>query len=174
MIFPIVTQRLSITKFEEGMAEQLHLNSIDDDNRRFVPDEVFEMVEVAQEKITQFRQWYTQENTPLVYPILLHNGQQIGYVQAVPYKNGWELGYHIAKNFTGHGYATEAVGAFLPLIMQKLGISEIQGICLAENIASRRVLEKCGFVLAFEGRGKYQGKKRPICCFVYLEGARSN
>ena len=41
----IETKRLIITKFTMDMAEAVHLNSLDEDNRRFVPDEVFETVE---------------------------------------------------------------------------------------------------------------------------------
>ena len=43
--FRIETERLVITEFDEGMAESVHENSLDNDIRRFVPDEVFETVE---------------------------------------------------------------------------------------------------------------------------------
>ena len=158
----ITTQRLYITEFDEGMATQLHLNSLDDDIRRFVPDEVFETVDIARDKIAWFICSYTQDNAPLVHPVLLHNGRQIGYVQACPLKKGWEIGYHIAKEFTGNGYATEALCAFLPPVMAKLGISRIYGICRADNLASRRVLDKCGFQLEFERKQKYHGKRRLV------------
>ena len=47
----IETERLIITEFDMSMAQSVHLNSLDDDNRRFVPDEVFETVEAAAETI---------------------------------------------------------------------------------------------------------------------------
>jgi ribosomal-protein-alanine N-acetyltransferase len=47
----ITTDRLLITEFHEEMAECVHLNSLDEDNRKFVPDEVFETVEEAEETI---------------------------------------------------------------------------------------------------------------------------
>ena len=37
----IETTRLIITEFTMNMAKAVHLNSRDEDNRRFVPDEVF-------------------------------------------------------------------------------------------------------------------------------------
>lgn len=40
----IKTERLIITEFTMDMAEAVHLNSLDEDNRRFVPDEVFETI----------------------------------------------------------------------------------------------------------------------------------
>ena len=47
----IETERLIITEFDEGMAQAVHENSLDDDNRRFAPDEVFETVEAARETV---------------------------------------------------------------------------------------------------------------------------
>ena len=50
----------------------------------------------------------------------------------------WEIGYHVAKAYTGKGYATEAVKAFLPVISEQVGITEVYGIRLLENAASGR------------------------------------
>ncbi len=47
----IETKRLIITAFTMDMAEAVHLQSLDEDNRRFVPDEVFETVEEAAETV---------------------------------------------------------------------------------------------------------------------------
>ena len=46
-MFMIETERLTITEFTPDMAQAVHENSLDEDNRRFVPDEVFETVEEA-------------------------------------------------------------------------------------------------------------------------------
>lgn len=167
MNLPIKAQRLYITKFDESMAETVHLNSLDDDNRRFVPDEVFETIDKAKEILTWLISSYSQNDSPLVYPVILNSGQNIGYVQAVPISNGWEVGYHIVKPFTSNGYATEAVKAFLPQVMLKLGIKEIYGICRADNAASRRVMEKCGFALEFDGISKYHGEDHHIRRYIY-------
>jgi RimJ/RimL family protein N-acetyltransferase len=101
---------------------------------------------------------------PFVYPIITNDGgKNIGYVQLCKLDEGtWEIGYHIAKNFTGKGYATEAVKAFLPAMAKKLNIKEVYGICLAENTASVRVLEKCGFTQIYQGPGNYQGREVQI------------
>lgn len=162
----IETERLIITKFEMEMAEAVHLNSLDEDNRRFVPDEVFETVEDAAETVAFLMGCYVSGEGPLVYPVLLKNGTYIGYVQAVPFEDGYEIGYHIGETYTKQGYATEAVKAFLPVIMEQLHITEMAGVCLAENKASAKVMEHCGFVKKFEGKGNYQGEERTICRFV--------
>lgn len=164
----IETERLVITEFTMDMAEAVHLNSLDEDNRRFVPDEVFETVEEAADTVGFLMGVYENGDGPLVYPVLLKDHTYIGYVQAVPFDDGtWEIGYHIGAAYTKHGYATEAVKAFLPVIMPQLGLDRIKGICLADNKASVKVMERCGFQKEFEGIGPYQGEQRPICKFFY-------
>ena len=50
---------------------------------------------------------------------------------------------------------------------EKLNIKEVYGICLAENLASVCVLEKCGFTQIYEGLGNYQGKEAQIVKSVW-------
>ena len=158
------TERLIITEFTVEMARDVHENSLDEDTRRFVPDEVFETEQAARNAIEELMKQYQHMDGPLVYPVFTKNGNRnIGYVQLVPTGNGhWEIGYHIAKKHTGNGYATEAVHAFLKKMTERLAVSEVDGICLAENAASRRVLDKCGFVPVYEGQGDYQGKQLEV------------
>lgn len=158
----IETERLIVTDFTLDMAESVHLNSLDEDNRRFVPDEVFETVEAARETVEYLMGQYGGAEGPFVHPILLRTGENIGYVQLVNIGEGWELGYHIAKAYTGRGYATEAARAFLPAMAEKNGLDGIYGICLADNRASVRVMEKLGFLNLFQGVGPYQGEQREI------------
>lgn len=163
----IETERLIITKFDLSMAESVHKNSLDEDNSRFVPDEVFETVEDAKETIEYLMNVYESGDGPLVYPVLLTDGTNVGYVQLVPIEEGHEVGYHIGGEYTRRGYATEAVKAFLPVVMAKMGIDKVYGICVTENIASQKVMGKCGFRKEYEGMGLYQGERRPIVRYAY-------
>ena len=163
----IETKRLIITEFDLSMAESVHKNSLDEDNRRFVPDEVFETVEDARETIEFLMSVYESGDGPLVYPVVLKDGTNIGYVQLVPMEAGYEVGYHIGKEYTGNGYATEALGAFLADILPKKNLDTVDGICLADNKASVKVLEKSGFQKEYEGMGQYQGEEKEIMKFVF-------
>jgi len=160
----IKTSHLTITTFTPDMAQAVYENSQDDDTRHFVPDEVYDSVEEAREAIEFLMSRYDSADGPFVYPIITNDsGKNIGYVQLCRLDDGkWEIGYHIAKQFTGKGYATEAVKAFLSVMTEKLNIKEVYGICLAENTASVRVLEKCGFTQIYECLGNYQGKENKI------------
>ena len=167
----IKTPRLTITTFSLDMAQSVYENSQDDDNRRFVPDEVYDSAEEALAAIEFLISRYDSTDGPFVYPIITNNSKNIGYVQLCQIDDGsWEIGYHIAKQFTGKGFATEAVKAFLPAMDKKLNIKEVYGICLAENTASVRVLEKCGFVQVFQGKGDYQEMDAEIIKTVWKTG----
>ena len=142
----IKTTRLMIRELETRLAKSVHINSLDEDNRRFVPDEVFETVQDAKNAIEFLINCYANSEGPFVYAVY-KSALHIGHVQVAKVEQGWEVGYHIEKEFTGKGYATEALKAFVPAVMQKLCINHLYGICDTENYASQRVLEKSGFKL---------------------------
>lgn len=167
----IETERLIITEFTSDMAKAVQENSMDEDNIRFVPDEVWETVEEAQETLDFLISQYGAFEGPLVYPVIVKETRDnVGYVQLCPIEDGlWEIGYHVAAKYTGKGYATEAVRSFLPVIAEQAEITEIYGICLADNKASIAVLQKCGFKDVFRGVGKYQGADREIVKAVWKQ-----
>ena len=53
------------------------------------------------------------------------------------------LGYYLHPDFWNRGCATEAARAALDFIFER-GAFRVSASCLAENLGSRRVLEKCG------------------------------
>lgn len=63
-------------------------------------------------------------------------------------KNGIaEIGYGINEKHQNNGYATEAVKAVLEWAFTNPNVTAIEAETEPENAASKRVLEKCGFVL---------------------------
>lgn len=159
----IENSTLSIEKMNQSMCYDVYINSQDEDNRRFVPDEVFESLEEAAEVVEQIIKSYENKDGPFVYAVIRkEDSANIGYVQLVKIDEGWEIGYHIAKQYTGNGYATEASKLFLNYLEDNMHLEKIYGVALADNKASRRVLEKCGFELIYQGVGLYQGKEREI------------
>ena len=98
----VETERLIITEMTMDMAMDVHKNSLDEDTRRFVPDEVFETLEDAKETVEFLMSQYGSTDGPLVYAVILKvDDTNIGYVQLVPIGEGkWEIGYHVAKAYT--------------------------------------------------------------------------
>jgi RimJ/RimL family protein N-acetyltransferase len=60
-----------------------------------------------------------------------------------------EVGYGVGPEFWGRGIATRALAAFLQEVTER----PLFGYTAEHNIASMRVLEKCGFVRAGETKG---------------------
>ena len=157
----IENDRLQIVRMNQSMYYDVYKNSQDGNNRKFVPDEVFDSLEETSEVVNQIINCYDSEDGPFVYAVLKRkDNANLGYVQLIKIEEGWEIGYHIAEIYTGNGYATEAVNLFLDYIKNNTNLKQIIGIALVANKASRRVLEKCGFELIYEGTGLYQGRKR--------------
>lgn len=55
------------------------------------------------------------------------------------------IGYVLARECWGKGYATEALGVVCSALFQYSPVKSIWAFCVAENPASQRVLEKSGF-----------------------------
>lgn len=56
-----------------------------------------------------------------------------------------DIGYHIVPSHWGQGYATEATRAMLRWSFEHLDVHRIQADCTDGNLASERMLLKCGF-----------------------------
>ncbi len=61
-----------------------------------------------------------------------------------------EIGYELAPDEWGHGYATEAAREIVRFGFEELGVRRITAWTVADNVASIRVLEKLG--MSLEGR----------------------
>ena len=92
--------------------------------------------------------WYA------LWMIVRKDGSHIGNLsfRGVPEDGIVELGYGIAEEYRGLGYATEAVETILAWAFDQPGVSKVIAETAPDNAASRRVLEKCGFLPAGEGR----------------------
>lgn len=66
-----------------------------------------------------------------------------------------EIGYGIIEKYQKHGYATEAVKAISAWAFQEPKVLAIEAETDENNTASKRVLEKCGFV--FTGKKGIEG-----------------
>ncbi|SCA63586.1 hypothetical protein SCG7086_AW_00230 [Chlamydiales bacterium SCGC AG-110-P3] len=57
-----------------------------------------------------------------------------------------ELGYVVAKKYWSRGYGTAAVKEALRTGFKELDVERIEALVDPDNIASQKILEKCGFV----------------------------
>lgn len=73
---------------------------------------------------------------------------EVGYTvkEFTPQGKLVHLGYFIRKKYWNHGYTTEAVKALLEYAFTENDVMVVQSGCIADNIASWHVMEKCGMV----------------------------
>jgi RimJ/RimL family protein N-acetyltransferase len=60
-----------------------------------------------------------------------------------------EMHYWLGRSYWNHGYMTEAAKALIPFIFAQEHIHRLEVNHFTRNVASERVIEKCGFI--FEG-----------------------
>ena len=71
-----------------------------------------------------------------------------GTIRAYDYDNNQiEVGFSVARDWQGRGFATEALKTVLEYLTENERISCVTAWCAAENTSSRRVLEKAGMQL---------------------------
>jgi RimJ/RimL family protein N-acetyltransferase len=72
---------------------------------------------------------------------ILYHGQVAGNVVSFIMDGQREVGYWVGRDFWGRGLATKALKIFLEIEEKR----PLYGVVAVHNIASQRVLEKCGF-----------------------------
>jgi RimJ/RimL family protein N-acetyltransferase len=72
------------------------------------------------------------------------DGQFIGMVEIRLGDHKSDLGYVLAREFWGNGYAPEAVKAITEWALAQAGVWRVWAVCDVDNLASARVLEKVG------------------------------
>ncbi|MBQ3861474.1 MAG: GNAT family N-acetyltransferase [Clostridia bacterium] len=77
---------------------------------------------------------------------LKENSRVVGSIdyKYIPREGVTEVGYGMNPAYTGHGYMTEALTAFLDF-GKKLGIRTVRADTLPDNVKSQNVLKRCGF-----------------------------
>ena len=94
-------------------------------------------------------QWEKEYSRPDHYSwAIVSGGVAVGSIAAVRLEeeSGFvTLGYCLSRRLWGRGYMTEAVRAVCSFFFREAGASRITADYVAENVASGRVLEKCGF-----------------------------
>lgn len=80
-----------------------------------------------------------------------------------------EVGYWVRPSRAGQGFITEAVNALVKLAFERLAVARIELITDEDNLASRRVADRCSFglegVLRHERRDS-DGSLRNTCIYA--------
>ena len=118
-------------------------------------------LEMARETVQSFINRYDDEYT---YSWVTDIDDVIvGTIGAYDYNNDQiEVGFSVVPGWQGRGLATEALRKVLEYLTENEGILCVTAWCAAENVGSRKVLEKAGMRLIREEKGGLQ-----VCGRVY-------
>lgn len=89
---------------------------------------------------------------------ILFRGKVVGHVAKYETLGEPEVTYWIGREYWGRGVATQALSQFL----DGLKTRPIYARVVQDNVASRRVLEKCGFVVCGSDRGYANGRGEEV------------
>lgn len=96
-----------------------------------------------------FLQKYKDLDPPTVFAIE-YQGEHAGNISLIKgndvYRKSAEVGYFLGEEYWGKGIATRALALICDYGFENLDIVRIHTGVYEHNLASQRVLEKCGFV----------------------------
>jgi [ribosomal protein S5]-alanine N-acetyltransferase len=98
------------------------------------------------------------------YAITDHSGLVVGAIGLRPLRREREtVGYWVGRRYWGHGYATAAALAIIVLAFELLDLEAVTASHLVRNVASARVMEKCGMRLLRHERRDHRGALEDFC-----------
>lgn len=153
----IETRRLVIRKFREDDAQALYENHLDDQVRKWFPNECYADLAEAQDAIRFYADCVDNGHLPFVLGVeLKETGELIGdtgisEVEGKP--DEAEVGYCIGQKYRGRGYAPELLDAITGYVGSRFGIRVIYGRVVHGNEASAKVLGKGGYEFVREEFG---------------------
>ena len=140
---------ISLRRFTMDDTQRIFQLSREEALGRFLPDQVYQDYDEASKVLEFLIRSSDEMNTekgPYVLGVILNGDELIGHVGASKIEEGIEIGYAIETKHQGLGYAQKAVSQMLQLLEMNPNASEIYGIVDPENEASKKVLERCGFL----------------------------
>jgi len=119
-------------------------------NRAYFPASITDRGDEYFEQFTERHDALLAEQeagTCACYVLVGEDGSVLGRFNLYEIGNGTaELGYRVAQRVAGHGVATAAVRELCRLAASRYGLRTLKAATTSENVASRKVLARAGFV----------------------------
>ena len=142
------TERLLLRKMRLDDAEAMFAYASDPEVTRYVLWETHRSVVDSESFLRSATEGYERGDFGGWGVVLKDDGAFVGTcgVDAgyAPEHARAELGYVLSREHWGKGLMTEAVRAVIAFGFEQLSLNRIQARCIAENVASARVMEKAG------------------------------
>lgn len=151
------TEHLKIRKFEMEDAKRLYENHLEEEVKKWIPNESYSDLEETREAIKFYIDCVNNKHLPYVLAVeLKETGELIGDTGVNEVEGNSaevEIGYGICRKYRGKGYATELVKAMTEFITEAFQIKSLYGRVMHGNNASVKVLEKNGYEFVKEEFG---------------------
>ena len=149
------TDRLILREMSAATdAENAYMLNADSEVLRFTGDKPFGSVAEARLFLEEYTD-YKEHKMGRWAVIRKDNNAFIGWCGLKRHKDYVDLGFRFLRTEWGQGFATEAALACLDLAFNTFGLKEVIGRVDENNVASVRVLEKCG--MSYWKRGECNG-----------------
>ena len=157
---PLRTERMMLRRYRPEDAEPLYRRlGTDPSMYKYSGWNPYATPEMAQETVHRFIESYADEHA---YSWVMDvDDVVVGTIGAYDYENDRiEVGFSVKRGWQGRGFATEALRKVLEYLTENESIPCVTAWCAAENIGSRRVLEKAGMrLISMEPDGLTVGEK---------------
>lgn len=151
----LTSQRLIFRSYEQEDIDFLFSMLNDSETMQYIGNGNTRNMEQALTFLEKIQDHYKQ-NREFGLKLLIHkeDGVLVGHAGIVPQQidgqDELEIGYWIAKEFWGNGYATEAASALLTRGVNQLGFTRLISLIQPDNTRSSRVAIKNGAELEKE------------------------
>ena len=147
----IETNRLILRRFKEDDAQELYDGYVNQESFLYYTNKV---KRTLQEEIESLKGIDEKYNNLEYYNWLITTKVDKKIVGAINlnvnnYNESVEFNYAIDDRYKGKGYMTEALEAIKNYCLNEIKVNRIFGGCEINNLASKRVMEKCSFI--YEG-----------------------
>ncbi len=143
------TERLILRYFTLDDVDAIFAVIGDPETMKFYPQRFAR--EDAARWVTKSQERYRRDGYALFAVVLKSNGQVIGNCglmrQEIEGESLIEVGYHLRRDYWGHGYATEAARGCMAYAFGHLKADKVVSLILPENLPSRRVAERNGMTV---------------------------
>ena len=150
----VTTQRLRLRQWRETDREPCAALNADPAVMRFFADT--QSREASDRSIDVWRAELNERGWSNWAVEALESGGFIGFIglsvpkRSLPFMPCVEVGYRLAREYWGKGYATEGAKAALDVAFRKLALNEVVSFTALLNLPSRAVMERIGMANANE------------------------
>lgn len=173
---PLETRSLRLRHFVLGDAATALLLSNEDSSRAGLPSQVYRDHDHAISELEFLMSQYSTPGHPRRGPYVLaieHRASSslIGHVGFSPLDEDVEIGFSIAERYQRQGLAIEAITAASRWAFEVFGLTRVLGITYSANTASRRTLERAGFVHEEDKTMRFQGADHQVSVYALSSGS---